>query len=272
MVNALGIDVEEWYHICGLDLPTGLDQSYPSRVENNTEKILEILDAMKTKATFFVLGAVAERFSDLIKKIDAAGHEIASHGYRHLEIFKYSPDAFREDIKKSKAILEELTGKPVLGYRAPQFSIVNKSLWALDILVEEGFQYDCSIFPVRHPRYGIPSAPRVHYRIRPSLVEFPPSTIRILGDNLPIAGGAYFRLLPYSFTKKAIEGLNREDVVVNSYFHVWEIDPGQPRLKIPFKRRFTHYVNLKSARQRFERLLADFQYAPIKQIIEDGRF
>jgi len=272
MINALGIDVEEWYHICGLNLPTNLNHAYSSRVEKNTEKILEILDVMKAKATFFVLGAVAKQFPNLIKKIDAAEHEIASHGYQHLEIFKYSPDAFREDVKRSKAILEDLSGKPVLGYRAPQFSIVNKSLWALDILVEEGFQYDCSIFPIRHPRYGIPSAPRVHYRIRPELVEFPLSTIRVLGDNLPIAGGAYFRLLPYCFTKKAIESLNKENIVVNSYFHVWEIDPNQPRLKIPFKRRFPHYVNLKSAQRKFEQLLADFQYAPIKKVIEDGRF
>ena len=272
MVNALGIDVEEWYHLCGLNMPSGLSDEYPSRVVANTEKMLKILDIMQTRATFFVLGVIAEKFPNLVLKIEQAGHEVASHGYRHLELYHHTADSFREDLKKSMEILKEITGKPILGYRAPGFSLVHETLWAVDTLLEEKIQYDCSIFPVRHPRYGIPSAPRIPYRLRPDLVEFPPSTIRFFGENFPIAGGAYLRFLPYKILKKAMEHLNNRGIAVNSYLHVWEIDPEQPKLKIPFKRRIAHYAGLKETQGKFESLLADFQYAPLSQVITDGRF
>lgn len=272
MVNALGIDVEEWYHLCGIDMPTGLDDKYQSRVVANTERMLKTLEIMQTKATFFVLGVVAERFPDLIKKIDAAGHEIASHGYRHLEVFKHTPTSFKDDVHHSIEILKNITGKPVLGYRAPGFSIVKESLWAIDILLNEGIKYDCSIFPIRHPRYGIPAAPRIPYHLRPDLIEFPPSTVRFFGENFPIAGGAYFRLLPYKFIKMAVESLNNRGIAVNSYLHVWETDVSQPKLKIPFNRKFTHYAGIKKTEANFESLLSDFQYAPISKVIADERF
>lgn len=272
MVNALGIDVEEWYHLCGVNMPTDLSDAYESRVVENTERMLKILDALQTKATFFVLGVVAERFPHIVKNINDAGHEVASHGYLHLEVFKHTEHSFRADLKKSMEILEEITKKPVVGYRAPGFSITRDSLWVLDILADEGIQYDCSIFPIRHPRYGIPSAPRIPYRVRPELVEFPPSTFRLLGENFPIAGGAYLRLLPYKWIKAAIENLNNRYIAVNSYIHVWEIDTQQPKLKLPLKRYVSHYAGTKTAQEKFENLLADFQFAPVAQVIQNGRF
>lgn len=272
MTNALGIDVEEWYHLCGANMPVDLSDRYPSRVVENTKRILDLLEKLQTKATFFVLGCIAEKFPDVVKAIDAAGHEIASHGYRHLEVFKHTPFSFQEDLKKSIEILSGMTGKSVLGYRAPGFSIVASCLWALDILIEEKIQYDCSIFPIRHPRYGIPSAPRVAYRIRPSLVEFPPSTVRFLAENFSVAGGAYLRLLPYKFIRSAVLDLNSKGIAVNSYLHVWEIDPEQPKLKLPPGRFFSHYYGLKTAQAKFESLLAEFQYAPVSQVIRNERF
>ena len=272
MLNALGIDVEEWYHLCGLNMPSGLSSDYESRVVKNTEKILQLLDVSKTKATFFILGVIAERFPELVRKIDERGHEIASHGYRHLELFNHSPDSFKEDLKKSLHILESITGKPVLGYRAPGFSITTGSLWAIDILVQAGIKYDCSIFPIRHPRYGIRSASPLPYCIRPDLIEFPPSTIRFLGENLPIAGGAYLRILPFTLIKTAMENLNNHDIAVNTYLHVWEMDDEQPKLKIPMSRRFTHYAGIKKTQLKFENLLTHFRYVPINQVIQDGRF
>lgn len=272
MVNALGIDVEEWYHICGLNMPSDLSNQYESRIEDNIKRMLDVLHELQTKATFFVLGVIAEKYPDAIRKINDAGHEIASHGYRHLEVHKQTPDMFRVDLKKSMEILKGITGKPVLGYRAPDFSIINKTLWAVDILIQEGIKYDCSIFPVRHPRYGIPAAPRVPYRLHGELIEFPVSTIRFAGENFPVAGGAYFRFLPYNWIKAAFEQLNQQGIIVNSYIHVWELDSKQPKLKIPLKRSFAHYTGLEKMQEKFENLLADFQYAPLGKIIEDGRF
>lgn len=272
MLNALGVDVEEWYHLCDANMPTDLSDTYESRVVDNTDRMLKILDNLQTKATFFVLGVVAERFPHIIKKINDTGHEVASHGYLHREVFKHTEHSFRADLQKSKEVLEAITKKPVLGYRAPGFSITKDSLWALDILVEEGIQYDCSIFPIRHPRYGIPSAPRVPYRVRPELVEFPPSTVRLLGENFAVAGGAYLRMLPYKLIKIAVEDLNNRNIAVNSYIHVWEIDTAQPKLKLPFRRYVSHYAGIKTAQDKFESLLADFQFAPISQVIHNGRF
>lgn len=272
MARALGIDVEEWYHICGLNLPTDISDAYESRIVQNTEKILEILDTMQTSATFFVLGAVADKFPELVRKIDMKGHEIASHGYLHQPVYSHTPNSFRNDLKRSIEALEDIIEKPIIGYRAPDFSIISKTLWALDIMVEEGIKYDCSIFPIRHPRYGISGAPRTHYRIKEELIEFPPSTIRLLGENIPIAGGAYFRLLPYKYIKKAIENLDQDGLDSQFYLHVWEIDIEQPKLKIPFKRQFAHYSGIKNVQKKFEQLLTDFQYTPISQVIDEGQY
>jgi len=271
MVNALGIDVEEWYHLCGLNMPTGVSDDYQSRVMRNTERILKLLEKLETKATFFILGILAEKFPALVQEINDAGHEVASHGYHHLEIGKHTKESFREDLIKSMDVLQSITGKPVLGYRAPGFSIMRETLWAIDILVEQKIQYDCSIFPIHHPRYGIPAAPRVGYRIRPQLIELPPSTVRIFGENFAVAGGAYLRFLPYRFLRNAVHGLNKQGIAANSYLHVWEIDPEQPKLKLPLNRYLMHYWGIKTAQQKFEALLADFQFVPISKVIHDGR-
>ena len=271
MINALGIDVEEWYHLCGLNLPVGISDQYQSRVMKNTDRMLKLLERLQTKATFFVLGVVAEKFPALVKDIVNAGHEVGSHGYRHIEVYRHTQESFKDDLKRSIEILQGITGKPILGYRAPGFSITRETLWAIDILIENKIEYDCSIFPIRHPRYGIPSAPRVGYRIRPDLVELPPSTVRILRENFAVAGGAYLRFLPYRFLQKAVKSLNEKGIPANSYLHVWEIDPDQPKLKIPFKRHISHYWGLGTAQEKFEKLLADFQFVPISKVIKDGR-
>jgi len=272
MVNALGIDVEEWYHLCGVNMPTDMSEKYESRVEASTEKMLRILERLQTKATFFVLGVVAERFPGLVRQIDESGHEIASHGYRHLEIYKHTKESFKEDLTKSLDVLQGITSKPVLGYRAPGFSMTRSTLWVIDVLVEKKIQYDCSIFPIHHPRFGFPGAPRVIFRVRPELVEVPPATVRFLGENFPVAGGAFLRFFPYRLLKSTVEKLNRQSIVVNSFLHVREIDPEQRKLKLPFKRALSHYWGLKEAQEKFENLLADFQFAPICKVIKDGRF
>ena len=272
MINALSINVEDIFQAVGNPRRMDLKSQDIERISGQIEKVLKTLDTLQTKATFFVIGTIAEAVPALIKRIDVGGHEIASMGYQYREIYKHTPVSFREDLKKSVSLLKGMTGKPVVGYRAPGFSITRETMWAIDILVKNRIKYDCSIFPIRHPRYGILTAPRIPYRIRPELVEFSPSTIRFLGENFPVAGGAYFRILPYSFIKKAIESLNNKGIAANSYLHVWEIDPQQPKLKIPFKRRFTHYAGIKTTQERFERLLVDFQYAPISQVIENERF
>ncbi len=272
MINALGIDLEEWYHICGVSLPVGVSHKHESRIVANTDRILKILDTMRTKATFFVLGCVAEKFPAVIAKINKAGHEIASHGYEHIEIYRHTPDSFREDLNKSIEILQKITGQAVLGFRAPNFSLIEQTMWAVDILVDEGIKYDSSIFPIHHPRYGIASAPRVPYRLRQNLVEFPLSTIRLLGVNVPIGGGAYLRLWPYAFVKAAAEHLQKSSLPLNFYFHVWEIDSKQPRLKLPAMRSWSHYAGLQGAQDKFEKLLSHFQFAPMSEVIERGRF
>jgi polysaccharide deacetylase family protein (PEP-CTERM system associated) len=272
MLNALGIDLEDWYHVCGIDsLAASLDKDiFISRAISETERILEIFRREKVRATFFVLGSLAEKFPNLIRKINSQGHEIASHSYLHKELHKQNPEDFLKDLQKSMEILKSITGKEVLGFRAPDFSIIKNSFWAVDVLLQAGIRYDCSIFPVKHPRYGIPDAPRFIYKIREELIEFPPSTLRILGYNLPFAGGAYFRIFPYAFTKWAIRQINKEGFPVNIYLHPWELDPVQPKLELPWSRGLTHYINLKTAEGKFRRLLRDFKFAPIKEVLGIG--
>jgi len=272
MTNALGIDLEDWYHVCGIDsLDASMDRDvFISRAISNTERILSILRESKVRATFFILGSLAEKFPSLIKKIDRSGHEVASHSYLHKEIYKQTPEEFLKDARKSKEVLESITGKKVIGFRAPDFSIIKSSFWAVDVLLKAGFSYDCSVFPVRHPRYGMADAPRFIYKIREGLTEFPPSTIRILGNNLPVAGGAYFRILPYWITRWALNRVNGEGFPANLYLHPWELDPHQPKLKLPLSRRFTHYINLKTAENKFSKLLKDFKFAPIKEVLGLG--
>jgi polysaccharide deacetylase family protein (PEP-CTERM system associated) len=269
MINALTIDVEDYYMVSAFaDTIKFSDWSlYESRVERNTRRILELMDNHNVTGTFFVLGWVAEKCPALVREIQARGHEIASHGYNHRLIYDLSPQEFRNDTRMSKDILENITGQAVHGYRATSYSIVQQSLWALDILIQEGFKYDSSIFPIHHDRYGMPQAERFPYVIQRApgeIVEFPPATYRLMGRNIPVAGGGYLRLFPLSFTKMAIRDINkREKQSAVIYFHPWEIDPLQPRLSGSPLSRFRHYVNLNSTFDKLDTLLSDFKFSPL---------
>jgi polysaccharide deacetylase family protein (PEP-CTERM system associated) len=266
VVNAMTIDVEDYFHVSVFDglVPRHAWDGMESRVCRNTERVLEIFEESGIHATFFVLGWVAERFPRLVRAIAGAGHEVASHGYGHRLIYDLTPSAFREDIRRSKLLLESATGLPVLGYRAPSYSVTSRSLWALDILIEEGFRYDASIFPIHHDRYGIPVSARHPYVVQRSgaLVEAPASTVRWGPWNLPIGGGGYFRILPYAWTRWGIRRLNeKERTPAIFYLHPWEIDPGQPRLQTSAIGRFRHYRNLEETEARLRALLSDFSFS-----------
>ncbi len=271
--NILQIDVEDWY--CDLD-PRDWNK-YEPRVVAATEKVLSMLRDSRTKATFFVLGYVAERFPGLVKSIEEQGHEVGSHGYGHRRISDQTPEEFEEDVKRSIAILESITGKKVKGYRAPQFTIVKETLWALEILRKLGLEYDSSIFPVKTPLYGIPDAPLFPYRIGSGsanegdgLMEIPLSiyTIPILGKRVPVAGGFYFRFFPYFFIRHALKTLNRRGNVAVCYIHPWEFDPEKPRID---SLRWYHYYGLGTTEKKFRRLLADFTFMSTEEWIQNER-
>ena len=270
MLNLLTIDVEEWFHTTALEPYVDIDQwdSLGSRVVPNVRRVLEILAKHQTRATFFILGWVAERHPKLVQEIAAQGHEIASHGYRHRLIYKLSPETFKDYVRKSKDILENLIGQPVLGYRATSFSIIHSTLWALDIIREAGFVYDSSIFPIKHDIYGMAGFPRFPCKLENGLMEIPPSTIRIPGKNIPIAGGGYFRLFPYWVTRKGIQCINRAGHPALVYLHPWELDTDCPRItKTDWRTRFRQYVNLDRASGQLDRLLSNFHFMPIKEYL-----
>jgi polysaccharide deacetylase family protein (PEP-CTERM system associated) len=241
-----------------------------SRVCASTERLLGILSDAGVTGTFFVLGCVAERFPQLVRTIAGMGHEIASHGYGHRLVYDQTPAAFRDDVRRAKRLLEDASGAPVTGYRAPSYSVTPRSLWALDILIEEGYLYDASIFPIRHDRYGIPLSPRHAYIVRRAagtMFETPASTARWAGLNVPVAGGGYFRILPYAWTRWGIRRINCvEGRAAIFYMHPWEIDPDQPRLPAAGLSRFRHYHNLHRAEARLKQLLQDFQFAAMNAI------
>lgn len=234
-------------------------------------RLLEIFAEYDVRSTFFVLGWVGRRFPALVSAIARAGHEIASHGYAHRLIYDQTPAAFRADVRRAKDVLEQAAGRRVAGYRAPSYSITPRSLWALDILAEEGYTYDSSIFPIRHDRYGIPVSGRRPYRIERgtrSIMEIPGSTTALGPLNLPIGGGGYFRLLPYEWTRWGISRVNRlEQRPVVFYLHPWEIDPDQPRLEAGRLGRFRHYRNLHLTEPRLRRLLAEFRFDAIDTVV-----
>lgn len=277
MINALTVDVEDYFHVQAFADVIRPEQwlCYPARVERNTRRLLEIFDAHKIRATFFVLGWVAEHYPALVREIGAAGHEVGSHGYGHRMIDRGGPDDFREDLRRSKNLIEDQLGGAVTSYRAPSYSITAATLWALDILGEEGIQIDSSIFPVVHDYYGIPQAPRFPY-YRPlknggRIAEFPPSTLRAYGANLPVAGGGYLRLFPYRFTAWAIRRINeKEGQPAMVYLHPWEIDPEQPRVACSWRSRFRHYQNLHSTEGKLTRLLRDFSWAPMAEVLSSS--
>lgn len=273
VMNMMTVDVEDYFQVSAFEgvVPRDRWGQCESRVERNTGRLLALFDAAGMRATFFVLGWVAERFPGLVRQIAAAGHEIASHGYGHRLVYGMSRASFRDDIRQSKWLLESCTGQPVLGYRAPSFSITARSLWALDILIEEGYQYDASIYPIRHDRYGIPGAPRHCWqeaRAAGTILEVPGSTVRVAGANVPIGGGGYFRMFPYAWIRAGISRINRiEGRPVVFYIHPWEIDPDQPRLPGSAFSRLRHYRNLDKTEGRLKRLLRDFRFAPVRSVL-----
>jgi len=273
MLNAMTVDVEDYFHVSAFDgvVPRSRWSAMESRVCRNTDRLLDILAQHGVSGTFFVLGAVAERHPDLVRRIAAHGHEIASHGYAHRLVYDQTREAFRADVSRAKALLEDATGRPVSGYRAPSYSITTRSLWAFDVLIETGHRYDASIFPIHHDRYGIPASARHMYRVKRAggtLLELPASTCRMIGMNLPMGGGGYFRLLPYAWTRFGIESVNRIDGrPAIFYIHPWEIDPEQPRLACSAFTRFRHYRNLHRTEERLHRLLEDFRFAPVLQAV-----
>ncbi len=273
VLNAMTVDVEDYFQVSAFDTVVRREDwsSMPSRVVANTRRLLELFDRHAVKGTFFVLGWVAERFPALVRDIGGAGHELASHGYGHRLVYEQSPEEFRADVRRAKAVIEDAGGQQVRGYRAPSFSITDRSLWALDVLLDEGYAYDASIFPIRHDRYGIPDAPRHRHEIRRAggiLLEAPGSTVRLAGMNLPVAGGGYFRLLPYRWTRWGIARLNQvERQPAIFYLHPWEIDPGQPRLNAAALSRYRHYRNLDKTHTRLERLLQDFRFTSMSSLL-----
>lgn len=264
--NALTIDVEDYFMVSAFaDVIRFEDwHLYERRVEKNTIMLLDLLAEYGVKATFFVLGWVAEHCPDLIRNICASGHEIACHGYNHRLIYNLTMEQFREDTRKAKGILEDLIGKAVAGYRATSYSIVKQTLWALDVLIEEGFIYDSSIFPIHHDRYGIPEAERFPYMIKTGageIVEFPPSTYPVFGQNIPVAGGGYFRLFPLVLTKAVIRRINgKEKKAALIYVHPWEIDVDQPRLKGGLLSEFRHYINLHTTLPKLQECMREFKF------------
>lgn len=273
VVNAMSVDVEDYFQVSAFDRVVARSSwaARESRVVANTERLLDLFQEAGVRSTFFVLGWVAERHPALVRSIVGGGHELASHGYGHELVYNLTPDQFREDIRRAKAILESAGGVPVLGYRAPSYSIVERSLWALDVLIEEGHVYDASIFPIRHDRYGIPDAPRdVHVRQgrTGSIVEMPVATVRWAGFNLPVGGGGYFRLLPYAFTRWGVARVNRhERRPAMFYLHPWEIDPEQPRIAADAIGRLRHYRNLHKTEPRLRALLREFRFSTAADVL-----
>lgn len=271
MINALSIDLEDWfcvYNLSSIIKKPDWDKC-ELRVEESTRKILRILEKFQTNATFFVLGWIADKVPNLIKEIERRGHEIALHGYGHTLITKLKPSEFEEDIKKGLESLEKIgVDQKIIGYRAPSFTVVEKTFWALDILEKYGIKYDSSVFPVGfHPDYGIPDAPLVPYKITENLFEFPLSVANVFGKRVPCSGGGYFRIYPYFFTRYLIGKINKDKRPVVFYLHPWEIDTGQPKIKLPLTKRIRHYFNINKTEQRLEKLLTHFKFNTIKNVL-----
>ena len=272
--NAMTCDVEDYYQVENL---AGLvaREDWPamdSRLAANTDRVLELFADAGVRATFFVLGWCAEREPEVVRRVAEAGHEVASHGYAHRMIAEQTPEEFRADVRRAKALLEDIAGQPVAGYRAPTFSITERTRWAAGVLAEEGYRYDSSIFPIRHDRYGIPTAPRFLHALESAnghqLVELPPTTVRLLGANLPVSGGGYLRLLPVRLVAAALRRVNREGHPAVVYFHPWELDPEQPRFPVRGLRRFRHYVGLARTAGKLRHLLRTLEFTTAGAVVE----
>lgn len=264
IVNALTVDVEDYFQVSAFAdrIARASWDTMQCRVERNIDRILALLAGAKAHATFFTLGWVAERYPQLVRRICEAGHELGSHGFGHQRAGEQGRAAFLADIRLAKAVLEDISGREIHGYRAPSFSVGSDNGWAFDCITEAGYRYSSSIYPIRHDHYGVPNGPRFAHEVRPGLLEVPVATIRLLRNNLPAGGGGYFRLLPYIVSRWSIRRINvidREPAMF--YFHPWEIDPDQPRIAgISAKTRFRHYVNLRQMEPRLARLLQDFRW------------
>ena len=269
--NAMTIDVEDYFQVSAFarHIPRNQWDNLPCRVEGNVMRILDMLDTHQTHATFFTLGWIAERYPDMVREMVSRGHEVASHGYGHLRASEQSEMAFRTDVTHAKKLLEDISGMVVTGYRAPSFSIGANNLWAFDVLNDAGYIYSSSVYPIKHDHYGMPDAPRFAFQPRAhTLLELPPTTLNLLGRNLPASGGGYFRLLPYGVSSWMLRRVNQQSgEACIFYFHPWEIDPEQPRQRgVGLKTRFRHYVNLSRMEGRLTRLLKDFQWDRMDRI------
>ena len=269
------VDVEDFFHVSAFESVISPSQwkDYQPRVDTNTRRLLDLFAKKEVKSTFFVLGWVAERYPDLIKEIHQQGHEVASHGYAHRRASLQSPDEFLQDVKRSKDHLEDLLGEQVIGYRAPSFSIGYTNEWAFEVLAELGFKYSSSTYPVKHDLYGTPDWPRFAYNRPEGILEIPIPTSKLFGKQVPIGGGGYFRLYPYKITESLVRRyLRQEKQPYSFYFHPWEIDADQPRLKnAPLKSRFRHYVNLHRTEAKLTRLLDDFNWSTMRDVYGVGK-
>ena len=270
LMNALTVDVEDYFQVSAMAPHIARDSwdAQPCRVERNVHRLLAMFAQHGAHATFFTLGWVAERYPQLVRDIVAGGHELASHGYGHLRASDQSQADFAQDVRRAKALLEDIGGHEVQGYRAPSFSIGDGNAWAFDVLLDAGYRYSSSVYPVQHDHYGMPDAPRFPYAARPGLTEIPITTTRVLGRNLPAGGGGYFRLAPYGLSRWALRRVNAVDRrPAIFYMHPWEIDPGQPRIAgAGLKTRFRHYVNLSRTESRLAQLLQDFNWGRVDEV------
>lgn len=273
-MNAFTVDVEEHFQVAALKDAIDVESwpSQESRVVENTSRLLDILAEANVRATFFILGWVAERNPELVRKISGAGHEIACHGQSHQLIYEQEQKRFESETLRARKTLEDITGAPVAGYRAASYSITKDSIWALDVIQAAGFNYDSSIVPARHDLYGISDAPDKPYRISLAnggeLMEFPPSTLKLAGQRIPVGGGGYFRIFPYWFTRWALSRLNgAQDQPFAFYVHPWEIDVDQPRVETNWRSRFRHYTNLDKCEPRLRRLVSDFQFDTMRSVL-----
>ena len=274
ITNALTIDVEDYFQVSAFApyIPRDQWDSRDCRVERNVDRMLQMLDTHATKATFFTLGWIAERYPQLVRRIVDGGHELASHGYGHQRASDLSEAAFFADIESAKKLLEDLSGHEIKGYRAPSFSIGEGNLWAFDCLERAGYRYSSSIYPIRHDHYGMPDAPRFAHQVRAGLLEVPVTTARFFDRNWPASGGGYFRLMPYAVSRWLLQHVNQVDrQSAVFYCHPWEIDAGQPRIDgINAKTRFRHYVNLDKTEARLQRLLTDFNWGRMDEVFLAG--
>jgi polysaccharide deacetylase family protein (PEP-CTERM system associated) len=274
IVNALTIDVEDYFQVSAFSahVQRSAWESLPSRIEANIDHVLSLLAETRVRATFFSLGWIADRYPAMIRRVSDGGHEIASHGYDHQRATEQGYGAFLADIRLAKAVLEDVSGNEVKGYRAPSFSIGKRNTWAFDCIADAGYRYSSSVYPIRHDHYGSPDAPRFAHEVRTGLLEVPLTTVRLLSANWPAAGGGYFRLFPYSMSRWSIRRVNAIDrQPAMFYFHPWELDPEQPRINGPgMKARFRHYLNLERTAPRLHRLLADFRWDRADRVFLNG--